>query len=139
MLNEAPDCERDAGDKPARSEAGASGKEPKARLLTIKDLDGRTRAAKRANDVLQTIVSERGGRDRMNLVQLKSAESYSVLTAMIEGIGAGWLDGQKVDANEYATLLNARRREQQVMGGPEPHDVTPGSLRNRILEDRGAA
>ncbi|MFB6419903.1 hypothetical protein [Bradyrhizobium tunisiense] len=105
--------------------------------LRLADLDGRTRGAKRANEVLETIISERGGRDRMNMVQLKSAEAYAVLTAMIEGIGAGWLVGQEVDANEYATLLNARRREQQVMGGPEPRDVTPGgNLRNTLLAAR---
>ncbi|WP_370149835.1 hypothetical protein [Bradyrhizobium japonicum] len=105
--------------------------------MRLADLDGRTRGAKRANEVLETIISERGGRDRMNMVQLKSAEAYAVLTAMIEGIGAGWLGGETVDATEYSTLLNARRREQQVMGGPEPRDVTPGgSLRNTLLAER---
>lgn len=126
--SESPEVAEELG---ARKSAGA----PRHRMR-LADLDGRTRGAKRANEVLETIISERGGRDRMNMVQLKSAEAYAVLTAMIEGIGAGWLVGQEVDANEYATLLNARRREQQVMGGPEPHDVTPGSLRNSILAAR---
>jgi hypothetical protein len=136
MLIDSAESEGDAGGLPPRRSADAP-KEPRARLLTIKDLDGRTRAAKRANEVLETIISERGGRDRMNLVQMKSAESYAVLTAMIEGLGAGWLDGQAIDANAYSTLLNARRREQQVMGGPEPRDVTPDSFRNSILAARG--
>lgn len=134
MLIDTSETPTDAEEVSPRKGADA----PKTvRLLTLADLDGRTRAAKRANEVLETVISERGGRDRLNMVQLKSAEAYAVLTAMIEGIGAGWLDGQKVDANEYATLLNARRREQQVMGGPEPRDVTPGgNLRNTLLAER---
>ena len=138
MLMESARSDDKAGEVRPRRGADAGSKEPRVRLLTLSDLDGRTRAARRAQEVLETIISERGGRDRLNLVQLKSAESYAVLTAMIDGIGAGWLGGEGVDAAAYSTLLNARRREHQTMGGPEPRDITPGNLRDSILAGRAS-
>ncbi len=106
----------------AGSPGGAS---PKVRLLTLKDLDGRTRASRMAKDIFETLVQERGGADQMNAAQLEAAETYAVLTAMVKSGLTGWLDGQQVDAVEIATILNARRREAQAMGGPEPRDITP--------------
>jgi hypothetical protein len=103
----------------------ASGAGPKTRLLTLKDLDGRTRASRMAKDIFETLVRERGGADQMNAAQLEAAETYAVLTAMVKSGLTGWLDGQQIDATEIATILNARRREAQAMGGPEPRDVTP--------------
>lgn len=103
----------------------AGGASPKVRLLTLKDLDGRTRASRMAKDIFETLVRERGGPDQMNAAQLEAAETYAVLTAMVKSGLTGWLDGQQVDAVEIATILNARRREAQAMGGPEPRNITP--------------
>jgi hypothetical protein len=52
--------------------------------------------------------------------------SVAVLSAMVEDMQARWLRGEKIDPSQIATLLNARRREAELIGlDPELKDVTP--------------
>src|SRR5262245_31023931 len=106
-------------------QAGSNGDGRKTRLLSIADLDGRTRARRRAEELRERVVSERGGADRMDALRLVHADSWAILTALIEDQIARLMLGEAVDPAGIATLINTRRREGEVIGSPEPRDVTP--------------
>jgi hypothetical protein len=98
----------------------------KSRLLTLEDLDKRTRAAQRAFDIHDRLVAERGGPESMSVLRYSLTRSVAVLSAMVEDVQARWLRGEKIDPAAIATLLNARRREAELIGlDPELKDVTP--------------
>ena len=98
----------------------------KSKLLTLDDLDGRTRAGQRAFEFHDRLVSERGGTESMGVLRYAMTRSVAVLSAMIEDAQARWLLGEPVSLTDLATLLNARRREAEKIGiDPDPRDVTP--------------
>ena len=99
---------------------------PKSRLLTLDDLDRRTKAAQRAFDLHDRLVAERGGAESMSVLRYSMTRSVAVLSAMVEDMQVKWLRGERVDPAAIATLLNARRREAEIVGiDPLPKDVTP--------------
>jgi hypothetical protein len=107
---------------------------PKKRLLTLEDLDRRTKAAQRALELHEQLVAERGGPESLSVLRHEMTRSVAVLTAMIEDMQARWLRGDKIDPAAIATLLNARRREAELIGlDPQPRDVTP-SLQSYLRE-----
>jgi len=99
----------------------------KNKLLTIEDLDQRTKAAQKASDFRDRLISERGGADRLSLLRKSMIGTLAVLNSMIEDGLARWIDGQEIDHAALLSLINARRREAELIGlDPEPKDVTPG-------------
>jgi hypothetical protein len=99
---------------------------PKSRLLTLDDLDRRTKAAQRAFDLHDRLVAERGGAESMSVLRYSMTRSVAVLSAMVEDMQVKWLRGERVEPAAIATLLNARRREAEIVGiDPLPKDVTP--------------
>jgi hypothetical protein len=94
-------------------------------LLSLSDLDGRTRARQRAEELRERVISERGGADRIDCMRLAHAETWTVLTAIIEDQLTRYMLGDSIEPASIATLVNARRREGEVIGEPEPRDVTP--------------
>lgn len=97
----------------------------KLRLLTIDDLDGRTRARQRADELRERLLAERGGADRLDILRTTHASTWALLSSMIEDQMARFLLGEPVQPSEIATLINVRRREGEVLGEPEPRNVTP--------------
>jgi hypothetical protein len=98
----------------------------KRRLITLEDLDRRCRAAQRALDLQDRLVAERGGAEGMSVLRFEMTRSVAVLSAMVEDMQARWLSGEGVEPTDIATLLNARRREAELIGlDPAPRDVTP--------------
>src|SRR4051812_22516614 len=89
----------------------AAVKTGKARLLSLGDLDRRTRAAQAAFDLRDRIVAERGGAEMLSVLQLAMIDSVAVISTMIKDAEVRWLRGDQVDLSELSTLLNARRRE----------------------------
>jgi hypothetical protein len=112
---------------------------PKKRLLRLEDLDGRTGAAKRALDLQDRLLSERGGAESLSVIRVEMVRSIAVLSAMVEDQEARWLRGEAIDPAAIATLLNARRREAELIGlDPQPRDVTP-SLHSYLREQMPAS
>lgn len=107
----------------------------KLRLPSLDNLDRRTAAYRDAMDLIDRVIGERGGRDQVDVVRAASAETWSVLTTQLRALQVQWLNGESVDWSEFTTIANARRREGETLGNPEPKDVTI-SLRDQM---RGAA
>jgi hypothetical protein len=49
----------------------------KLRLLTLKDLDGRTRARQRAEELRERVISERGGADRLDVIRVAHTDTWA--------------------------------------------------------------
>ena len=109
-------------------------------MLTLDDVDRRTRAYRATIELRDSIYSDRGGRDRMSVLEVELADSLAVQCAMIRDIEARWLQGEEIDLTAYATMLNARRREATQLGVERvARDVTP-PLRDYIASKaQGAA
>src|SRR5262245_57230956 len=83
------------------------------------------RARRRADELRERVIAERGGEDRMDAMRLVHTSTWAVFSAIIEDQLARLMLGEAVEATAIATLANARRREGEVIGAPEPRDVTP--------------
>jgi hypothetical protein len=95
--------------------------------MTVEDLDMRTGGARKAAEYRDQLMTERGGADRLSLLRKSMIGTLAVLNAMIEDLLSRWLSGQEIDHAALLSLINARRREAELIGlDPEPRDVTPG-------------
>jgi hypothetical protein len=104
----------------------ATDKAGKIRLLTLDDLDGRTRARQRAEELREHLISERGGAGQIDIMRMAHIDTWTVMTAIIEDQLTRYMRGDPtVEMTSVATQVNARRREGEVIGEPEPRDVTP--------------
>jgi hypothetical protein len=98
----------------------------KVRLLTLQDLDSRTRACKHALGLRNGFLSDLGGEDRASIAQRELAQRASVLGAMLEDAETRWLRGEPVQLAEFCTLVNAQRRVLADIGlERRARDVTP--------------
>jgi hypothetical protein len=138
MLIDTPDTEAGAGELPPRREASAGGKEPKVRLLSLSDLDGRTRSAQLVSKTIDNLVADLGGEDNLSTAEHLIVRRAAIAGAMSEDLAARWLTGETVDPAIFATLANVERRQLETVGiKRRPRDVTQ-SL-SRYLEERSAS
>jgi hypothetical protein len=99
---------------------------PKVRLLTLADLDSRTRACKQALALRDGFLADLGGADYATVAQRELAQRGAILGAMLEDQEARWLRGDGVELPEYCTLVNAQRRVLADIGlERRQRDVTP--------------
>jgi hypothetical protein len=123
-MNDAPaTIEADAAAMQAGSANGAA---PKAKLLTLADLDGRTRAAQGVSKTINAIATDLGGAEHLSTGEHQIIRRAALTGAMLEDMAARWLMGEPVDPALYATLSNAERRLLETVGlKRRPRDVTP--------------
>ncbi len=88
----------------------------KTRLLTLDDLDGRTRAAQHVKDTRLEVIADLGGDDRLSSLERAAVDHVSLLDAMTKDAGARWLMGEPIDVASIATLVNAFNRTATVLG-----------------------
>lgn len=94
-------------------------------IIDLVHLDRSRPAVRRALLFRDKLLSERGGADQVDAVTRQSIDFFSSLSAMVEDLLARRLNGEDVDITELNSLLNSRRRESELIGGPQPRDVTP--------------
>ena len=88
----------------------------KGRLVTLADLDQRTRAAQRVNETIRLISSDLGGADHLSTAQRILVERVAVQAAIIEDIESRWAQGLPVDTGVHSTMVNALRRNLETIG-----------------------
>ncbi len=109
----------------------------KARLLTLADLDRRTRAYQATERLLGELLADMGGAEFVSAGRRKTAQRAAVHGAMIDDMEARWMLGEPVDVTEYLAASNAQRRLLTTLGlERRARDVTP-SLRDQVM--RGSA
>lgn len=98
----------------------------KARLLTLADLDGRTRAAQVVFKLRDDLADDLGGWDRLSAMQRELVENTAVLGAMLRDASTRYVSGGYVDLPEFMALTNAQRRLLADLGlQRQLRDVTP--------------
>lgn len=111
-----------AANTPEATEKGAG----KARLMTLSDLDGRTKARKDADAFLNAVLSDLGGERHVPAGKRALAEHAAIMNAMAIHEGARFLSGEPVSIADYTTLTNALRRLLETVGLDRvAKDVTP--------------
>jgi hypothetical protein len=98
----------------------------KARLLSLEhDIDRRTVAGKRALELRDRLIAERGGLETMGTMRAVLANDLAVCSAMIESELTRWLRGEAIDVAQLSVLLNCRRRDAALLGiDPDPKNTT---------------
>ena len=110
----------------------------KVRLLTLNDLDKRTRAYERTAALIEAIEEDAGGHDQLTTGQRQIIQRIALTCALAEHLEARWLSGEEIDPVLYCTLANAQKRLLESVGLRRvPRDVTP-SLTD-YLRSRDAA
>jgi hypothetical protein len=98
----------------------------KIRLLTLADLDRRTRAAQQAVELRDAIIADLGGEDRISTLERAMAENAAMDVAILRHLQASLLRGEPVSVPEMTSLENTFNRTAQHLGTKRrPKDVTP--------------
>ena len=115
----------------------------KVRLLTRQSLDGRTKARKRFDAVVEGIASDLGGEAQLTTVQRHLVEAFAGCAVVVHDINARLLLGQPIDIGEATQAVSSLVRLASRIGvGRHMRDVT--SLTDHIAKleaeaDAGAA
>jgi hypothetical protein len=110
----------------AEMEGGRGADKAKVRLLTLSDLDGRTRAAQYVREMKSEVLSDLGGEEQLSTMEMAAVEHVSVLDAMVKDAAARWLKGEPIEVASIATLVNTFNRTAGVLGWQRrSRDVTP--------------
>jgi hypothetical protein len=110
-----------SGANGARREGGS-----KARLLSLDDLDRRTRAFQTAAEMKSAIIGDLGGADQLSTLELIQAENAAVGAAVLRDLQVRWLRGEEVEAATLATVENVFNRTAAALGTKRrTRDVMP--------------
>jgi hypothetical protein len=111
----------------AGSAAETPSKAGKARLLSLSDLDKRTRVYAEVAELIDKIENELGGPDRLSSARRQIIEAGAMASAMRRDLGVRWLNGDPVSPADFATLANAERRQYEAAEACQfaPRDMTP--------------
>jgi len=83
---------------------------PSMRLVTMADLDNRTKAAQVASSTKAAIVADLGGADRLSTLELIMAENAALTAVVLRDLHVRWLKGEEVVMAEVSTLTNTFNR-----------------------------
>jgi len=109
------------------------------RFLTMRDLDGRSRAAARCRELARELEVDLGGADRLSTAQRQLIQRAAVLAAQLEDFETRWCLGEVVELPDYLQAINVQRRLLVSLGlERRARDVTP-SLREYLAEKADAA
>jgi hypothetical protein len=97
---------------------------PKVRLQTLSALDGRTVAAKRTFELIETFLKDLGG--RASAGDMLSIRNAAMLVAILEDAAAKQLAGETTDTDQLVRLSNAARRAVAALNLPKRDKRTTG-------------
>lgn len=127
---------------PGNAAEGVAKPNGKMRLLSLDDLDGRTRAAQYCRQVRDEVLADLGGEAGLSTLERCAADHVSVLDAMIRDVGVRWLRGEAVDPAALSSLMNTFNRSAGALGWQRrQRDVTPSLndyIASRAAEKAGA-
>lgn len=106
------------------------------KLRTIADLDGRTKAARRAHALIAELERDLGGRENLTTAQRELVQRAALIGAIVEDAEARWLAGGAANLGVYGMLVCRQRRCLEALGlERRARDVTPRRpLDQRIID-----
>ena len=78
-------------------QAGYGSAAGRVRLLTLNDLDRRTRAYQRVNETRAEVLADLGGESQLSMLERIATDNVAVLNAMLVDVSARWLNGEAVE------------------------------------------
>lgn len=133
-----------AGEPPkgrSRGKAGSNGSPPlqrgklklaKHRFQSFADLDLRTVAARRAQNVINQLLEDLGGAANVSTAERQLVQHAGVLAAHIEDAETRFISGHKIEIDNFLAAVNTQRRLLATVGlQRRQRDVTP-SLRDYL-------
>ena len=108
------------------SEAAATPPERtgKTRLVSMADLDRRTKAAQTAVATKSAIMSDLGGEDRLSTLERLQCENAAMASAVLRDMQVRWLQGEEVSVTEMVSIENVFNRTAAALGTRRrPKDV----------------
>lgn len=102
--------------EPGKAAEAAPKGEGKIRLLTLDDLDGRTRARQHADETREAIVADLGGPEGLSKIELLQAENLALTAAMLRDMQVRALKGESIDPTRIATIENTFNRTAERVG-----------------------
>jgi hypothetical protein len=107
------------------------------RFLTLKDLDGRCRAAARVKEIMAALESDLGGDLTEGQRQLVTRAAMSAV--MCEDFECRFALGEPIELPDYLTAINVQRRVLATLGlARQPRELNVGAftpLRDRLAQD----
>jgi hypothetical protein len=88
----------------------------KARLVSLEQIDRRTKAAQLALKAKNDILADLGGEDQLSTVERLLCEHASLAAAVVADGYARWLAGEQIPLPELATAQNAFLRIAGMLG-----------------------
>jgi hypothetical protein len=82
----------------------------KVRLVTMADLDRRTKAAQVATATRAAIMADLGGEERLSTLECIMVENAAMSAAVLRDAHVRWMQGEPVPVSELATLENTFNR-----------------------------
>ncbi len=115
----------DASDLPAKAKAlvRLRTRQGKRRLLTLEHLDGRTAAAQAARHLIDALVDELGGIERLSADAQQHAQRAAMLGAIAADFEARWIAGHRINLKTYILVAGAQRRSLAALGLEKPGKV----------------
>jgi hypothetical protein len=93
------------------------------RLITLKEIDGRTVACHEVRRLIRVLTNELGDPTPGQQQYIMRA---ALLGAMAADFEARWVDGQKINVGDYLATCNTQRRILETLGVERRSmDVTP--------------
>ena len=100
----------------------------KWQLLSLDDLDHRSRSSRLANQLVADLVADMGGQAAINAAQYEIIRRAALLGAVCGDIEATWLTTKDANLTLLGTLADRQRRMLESLGlhtGRKPRDVSP--------------
>jgi hypothetical protein len=98
----------------------------KHRFQSFADLDLRTVAARRAQDVVNRLLEDLGGASNVSTAERQLVQHAGVLSAFIEDQEVRFISGHEIEINELLAAINVQRRLLVTLGlQRRQRDVTP--------------
>lgn len=111
----------------------------KVRLVSLKDLDGRTIAGMEAKKLVSAIVADLGGEANLSTLELKLAEHAAWDAARLGDLNARWALGkEEIAVTEIATVENCFNRTALLRTKRTTRDITP-SITEIVANHRKAS
>jgi len=89
---------------------------PKARLVSLDQIDRRTKAAQLALEAKESIIADLGGVDQLSTLERLACEHAALASAVVADSYTRWLKGEQIALAELATVQNAFLRVAGSLG-----------------------
>jgi hypothetical protein len=86
------------------------------RFLTLRDLDGRSRAAARCNELVRAFEADLGGADQLTTAQRQLVQRAALCATLLEDFEVRHTLGEPIELSDYLTCVNVQRRVLATLG-----------------------